>query len=185
MATTARHLAARLGADERTLRRAVAQGTVRGSRPSPRRLAVSDAEERYLHSHWSLLQRLRALLRTEPNVRMAAVFGSVARGDDGPGSDIDVLVDLRDATWERRQRLNTRLERALQRPVELVLVERLARDNPGLLADALRDGRILADRGEHWPALKRREPAIRRAGREHSRRQASEARALVEELIGR
>ena len=42
---------------------------------------------------------LETLRRSEPDlrargVRRAAVFGSVARGDSGPDSDIDILVDL-------------------------------------------------------------------------------------------
>lgn len=41
------------------------------------------------------------LQQAEPQLRAAgiahaAVFGSVARGEEGPGSDIDVLVDLID-----------------------------------------------------------------------------------------
>jgi hypothetical protein len=39
-------IAARVGADERTLRRAVEDGTVRALRPSPRRLDVSNGERR-------------------------------------------------------------------------------------------------------------------------------------------
>ena len=182
MVTTAKHLAARLGADERTIRRAVEQGTLRGSRVSPRRLSLSESEERYLLSHWGLLQHLRAVLRTEPNVRLAAVFGSFARGEDRADSDLDLLVDLLDDSWERRHRLNTRLERAVDRPVELVVAGRVARANPGLLADALADGRVIVDRGDHWQALTRQEPAIRRAARAHAVRRASEARALFDEL---
>ena len=34
---------------------------------------------------------------------------------------------------------------------------------PALLADALRDGRVLVDRDGLWALLKRREPSIRRA----------------------
>jgi predicted nucleotidyltransferase len=178
MVTTAKHLADRIGADERTLRRAVEQGTLRVSRVSPRRLALSDAEDRYLRSHWGLLRRLRAVLRTEPNVRMAAVFGSLARGDGDADADLDLLVDLRDDSWHRMHRLRTRLERAVDRPVDLVVVGRVARDNPALLAEALADGRLIVDRDARWPSLKRRAPALRRA----ARARAAETRALVDEL---
>lgn len=180
--TTAKHLAARLGADERTIRRAVSQGTVRGARVSARRLALAADEERYLRSHWPLLQQLRAILRTEPNVRMAAVFGSLARGDERVDSDLDLLVELREDDWNRRQQLITRLERAVQRPVELLVAGRVARSNPGLLADALTEGRVLVDRDGRWPDLKRRQRAIRRAARTRAARESDEARKLFEEL---
>jgi predicted nucleotidyltransferase len=178
MVTTAKHIADRIGADERTLRRAVEQGTLRVSRTSARRLTLSEAEDRYLRSHWGLLQRLRAVLRTEPNVRLAAVFGSLARGDGDADADLDLLVDLHDESWRRTQRLRTRLERALDRPVDLVVAGRVDRDNPALLAEALADGRVIVDRDARWPSLKRRAPALRRAA--HA--QASETRALVDEL---
>src|SRR5688572_14395803 len=119
------------------MRRALQQGSVRGVRTSARRIALPVEEERYLREHWPLLQRARAALRTEPNVRFAAVFGSVARGDAQTGADIDLLVDLADLSWERRQRLTSRLERALQRPVDLVVLERARHRNAGLLASIL------------------------------------------------
>jgi hypothetical protein len=96
MRTTAKHLAQRIGADERTMRRAVQQGTVRGSRVSARRIDVSEEEERYLREHWPQVQRLRALLRTEPNVRLAVLFGSFADGRTHPESDIEVRAMLED-----------------------------------------------------------------------------------------
>jgi uncharacterized protein len=42
---------------------------------------------------------LKTLRRSEPDlrargVRRAAVFGSVARGDSGPDSDIDIMVEI-------------------------------------------------------------------------------------------
>ena len=33
-------------------------------------------------------------IRTEFGVKGLCLFGSVARGDNGPGSDIDILVDM-------------------------------------------------------------------------------------------
>jgi uncharacterized protein len=39
---------------------------------------------------------LRAALEQEPGIRLAYLFGSVARGDDGPNSDVDVAVWLAD-----------------------------------------------------------------------------------------
>ncbi len=39
------------------------------------------------------LRELRAALETE-GVLHAALFGSVARGDDAPNSDVDIILDL-------------------------------------------------------------------------------------------
>jgi hypothetical protein len=38
---------------------------------------------------------------------------------------------------------------------------------PGLLADALRDGRVLVDGDGLWGRLKRREPSVRRGAKLH------------------
>lgn len=183
MQTTAKHLAQRLSTDERTLRRAIRQGSVRASRTSARRIEVSDEEDRYLRDYWALLRSLRGALRTEPNVRLAVVFGSVARGTTHTGSDIDLLVDVRVDDWEHLRGLNSRLERATGHSVDLVVLARARRTNPGLVADVLRDGRTLVDRDDRWWSLRRREHALRREAGERERREAAEAAAALRELI--
>ena len=77
-----RRVAAELSIPERTLRRAASEGLVRGERVSPRRFQITLREEAYLRTHWVLLRGLRAALRTEPNVRLAVLFGSTATGGD-------------------------------------------------------------------------------------------------------
>lgn len=181
--TTAKHLARRLGADERTLRRAVEQGLVRADRTSPRRIQIAPEEERYLGDNWRLLWQLRSALRTEPNVRTAVLFGSAARGDQGPASDVDLLVELGDESWERRRHLNRRLEQAIQRPVELVLISRVKPGNAGLLTAALREGRVLVDRDGEWQPLKRDESRWAAAAHREERRQRQNARAALDELL--
>lgn len=53
--------------------------------------------------------------------RSIGLFGSVARGEEGPGSDIDLLVELeRPAGFFKLVRLQQRLEDLLGRPVDLV-----------------------------------------------------------------
>src|SRR5919204_519467 len=84
-------LAAELGVSGRSLRRAVERGTIRAGRPSPRRMELSFAERHYVETHWKLLSNVVSWLRTRPNVRLAVVYGSVARGDDRPGSDFELL----------------------------------------------------------------------------------------------
>ncbi len=64
------------------------------------------------------------------------IFGSVARDEAGPESDIDVLVELDRCTFDRFMDLKLFLEDLLGRRVDLVLADRIK--------PALRD-RILAE----------------------------------------
>jgi uncharacterized protein len=59
-------------------------------------------------------------------VRYAAVFGSVARGDDRPGSDVDILVRLgRPTGMVGYIRLIENLEESLDRRVDVVTEQSL------------------------------------------------------------
>jgi len=156
-----RSLARHLDVPERTLRRAAAEGLVRGRRTSARRYETSLREEAYLRRQWPLLRELRDALRTEPNVRLAVLFGSQATGRDTDRSDIDLLVALVDPSATRLAQLTGRLERRLGRDVQLVRVQDAERA-PSVMADALEQGRVLVDRGGRWPPLKRREATWRR-----------------------
>jgi len=153
-------LSAALDTSERTLRRAAAAGLVRADRLSERRLRVPDAERRYLTSHWPVLSGLRAALRTEPNIRLAVLFGSTARGDDGPRSDVDVLVWVRSPGRFRLMELEDRLSTSVGRRVELVRLSDAKRD-PVLLSEVIADGRLLVDRDNLWPRLAADRHAIR------------------------
>jgi predicted nucleotidyltransferase len=154
-------LADELATSGRTLRRAATRGTIHCHRPSPRRIAVPPSERAYVRRHWPLLRSLVEVLRTQPHVRLAVLFGSLARGDEQPGSDLDVLVRLRDDTYLARAGLAELLEEASGRRVQLVSLLQ-AQESALLLADVLHDGRVLVDREGDWPVLRRREPAIRR-----------------------
>jgi len=157
-------LAHELGVSGRTLRRAVNGGTLRATRPSPRTLEIPLSERAYVRRHWALLAKLRAFLRTERNVRFAMLFGSIARGEGTEGSDVDVIVSLRDPDYMRKLDLGVKLERVIGRPVDVVLLEE-AEEDPTFLAMALEDGRALVDRENLWPKLRRREAGLRRRGR--------------------
>jgi predicted nucleotidyltransferase len=156
-----RTLAHHLDVPERTLRRAAAEGLVRGRRTSPRRYETTLREEAYLRRHWPLLRDLREALRTEPNVRLAVLFGSQATGDARDGSDVDVLVALTDPSAARLAQLVERLERRVRRNVQVVRLEDAER-SPSLMADALAEGRVLVDRERRWPSLRARESTWRR-----------------------
>lgn len=146
---------------DRTLRRGVAQGLVRARRYGPRKLGLSPREEVYLRRYWPLLGRLRALLRTQRNVRLAVLFGSVARGTDRPDSDVDILVSLRDPSIGQLADLAGHLSNALDREVQPVLLDDADRA-PSLLIEVLEEGRVLIDRDGEWARLQRQEPQIRR-----------------------
>ena len=154
-------LAADLGLSGRTLRRAVARGTLRGAR-SDGTVELPPREHEYVREHWPLIERMLAVLRTRPNVRLAVLFGSTARGTHREDSDVDLLVRV-GADWMDRVEAGAALELALGRPVQLVPIETA----PALLlADVLRDGRVLADRDREWAHLGRRVEAIEKAAAE-------------------
>jgi predicted nucleotidyltransferase len=154
-------LARELEVSQRTLRRAADLGLIRGERVSERNFRVTLREENYLRRHWQLLGGLRRALRTEPNVRLAVLFGSAARGELHAQSDLDVLVDLRHRDPRHVAALAQRMSEAVGRAVQPVRVSDAER-RPVLLAEALADGRVLIDRDDHWRELKRRLPAIAR-----------------------
>jgi predicted nucleotidyltransferase len=156
-----RKLARHLEVPERTLRRAAAEGLVRGERTSARRFRTTLREETYLRNHWPLLSSLREALRTEPNVRLAILFGSQATGASLDKSDVDVLVALEDPSAAKLAELTGRLERRIGRDVQLVRLEDAER-SPVLMSAALSEGRVLADRETRWPELQASEPRWRR-----------------------
>jgi predicted nucleotidyltransferase len=175
-------LAEEVGVNERTLRRAVNQGTLRATRPSPRTLELPLPERQYLRRSWSLLSALRAALRTEHNVRFAVLFGSAATGADTPASDVDVLVKLHDPSLERVVDLSAKLGTAVGRSVDVVRLQD-AETEPSFLADVLTEGRVLVDREELWSRMERRRASLRnQAAREEGRR-AQAALAGIDRLF--
>ena len=177
-------LADEVGVHERTLRRAVAQGSLRAGRPTPRTLQIPLSERQYVRRSWTLLSALRGALRTEHNVRFALVFGSIARGTDAPGSDVDVLVALRDPSLDRIVELGAKLSEAAGRRVDVVRLED-AEAEPSFLADVVADGRVLVDRDGLWSKLRGREVSLRREGRTTDARRARAALAGVDRMLAR
>ena len=71
----------------------------------------------------TVVSRLRSLLpalRREFPLRRMGLFGSVARGDAGPESDIDILVEVDPSIGLGFVTLAERLEAELGRKVDLV-----------------------------------------------------------------
>ena len=168
-----RTLARHLEVPERTLRRVAAEGLIRGERLSERRYKTTLREEAYLRSHWWLLSALRRAFRTEPNVRLVVLFGSLAKGEGSEVSDVDLLVSVRDDSAGALAGLSGRLRDRIGRDVQLVRfadAERL----PALMVDVLREGRVLVDRDRIWPRLI--------AGERRWRRRAAEVGSLEDAL---
>ena len=84
-----------------------------------------------------------------PPAGTAAVylFGSVARGDSGPGSDVDVAILFEEDPPRTLEGLHLDLGDALQaalgRPVDLVVLNRAT---PDLVHRVLRDGILVCER---------------------------------------
>jgi len=171
--TSLRTLAQHLDVPERTLRRAAAQGLVHGRRTSARRFETSLQEEAYLREHWSLLSALRGALRTEQNVRLAVLFGSLAAGRSHEHSDVDLLVAT-PAPVGYLAAATARLERKLDRDVQLVRLQD-AEETPLLMLDALERGRVLIDRDNQWSRLVAQLPTWRR-------RAADAERSLIDAM---
>jgi predicted nucleotidyltransferase len=174
-------LAEEIGVHERTLRRGLSEGLLRGRRPTPRTVELARGEVAYLRAHWPLLRALREVLRSERTVRLAVLIGSAARGAMDERSDVDLLVELAGADWRARDRVRERLARAAGRPVDLVALDAATQD-PLLLDAALRDGRVLVDRDGQWPSLLARRAEVADAAVRASGTLRSELHTLVAEL---
>lgn len=179
--TVLHEVAEQIGAHERTLRRGLSDGLLRGHRPTARTVELAAGELGYLRAHWPLLAALREALRSERNVRLAVLIGSAARGTLAEGSDIDLLVELTDASWRAQDRLRERLVGVAERPVDLVTLETATAD-PLLFEAVLRDGRVLVDRDGQWPALLSRRAEVARGAARAAVELRAELHALVAEL---
>ena len=73
-------------------------------------------------------------------VRSISLFGSVARGESGPRSDVDLLVDVDDdVSLFGLSRLKRHLEDLLGMPVDLVTTDALRPDfRDSIMAEAIR-----------------------------------------------
>jgi predicted nucleotidyltransferase len=109
------------------------------------------------------------------------LYGSLARGDEDTGSDIDLLISLADDRHSAGLELALCLERVAGRSVDIARLERVDAQAPLLLDRVLDEGRVLVDRDGQWRLLRERHGAIRvRARRDHRRQMAGAARAIEE-----
>lgn len=69
------------------------------------------------------LAEMRGELEQRFTVVRIGVFGSCARGEAGSASDVDILVELAEPTFDHYMDLKFMLEDLLKRPVDLVLAD--------------------------------------------------------------
>ena len=69
------------------------------------------------------IANIRRELSEQFTVKRIGVFGSFARGDKRAGSDVDIIVELAEPTFDHYMDLKFRLEEVLQLPVDLVLAD--------------------------------------------------------------
>jgi len=172
--------AAALHCDERTLRRYADIGLLRSERGPRRELRLPHSEEIYLRQHWEVLHGLREAIRTEHSVRLAVLFGSTATGEDLPQSDVDLLVEHATGDLGQIVELQRRLRRRTGRAIHLVSLDDAAR-SPLLLADVLREGRVIVDRDGSWQRLEESRRRVQReAATEEAATRAAAQRAVAD-----
>ena len=66
---------------------------------------------------------MRQELSQRYSVERIGVFGSSARGETSPKSDVDIIVELEEPTFDHYMDLKFHLEEVLQRPVDLVMAD--------------------------------------------------------------
>jgi uncharacterized protein len=111
------------------------RGHVTNVEPNPQEQPLVSRVLRTLRTHRTDLERI--------GVVHAAIFGSVARGEDRPDSDIDILVEVNPSVVSSifaYGGIQQELESWIGRPVDLAGKDRL---RPGVAAEAERD-QILA-----------------------------------------
>lgn len=184
MSAELQELAQGLHVNERTLRRAWALGTLRGERITPYKLRLPVDERVYLRRHWPTISKLRAALRTEPNVSLAVLFGSVARGDDDEESDVDLLVGFREPGLGKGVELAGRLGKHIDVPLDVIVLENALRRS-SFMVEILRDGRVLVDRDGCWSKTQARIDEFEAQASEDRRVRAERARQAIEMFTAR
>ena len=129
-----------------------------------------------------LVGDLRRALHTEHGVRLAVLHGSLARGEEDAGSDVDLLISLADDRPSAGLELAVRLQPVAGCPVDIAHLARVEANAPLLLDRVLDEGRVLIDRDGQWRLLRERHSAIRARGRREHRRQMTGAARAIEEL---
>lgn len=100
------------------------------------------------------LETLREALAGQPEVELAVLFGSTARGSDGAHSDLDLGLRLDPATPAARREAADAAVRAAGREVDVTDLDSAP---PLLRFQIARDGVLLVEREPHaWTRFKAR-----------------------------
>jgi predicted nucleotidyltransferase len=101
-----------------------------------------------------LVKRLQQVAASWPEIRLAVLFGSAARGEAGPGSDVDLGLILEPYSASVLFRVESALGRGAGRPVHVILLDDAS---PLLRFEVSRDGVLLREREEGlWTEFKAR-----------------------------
>ncbi len=92
-----------------------------------------------------LLDRLRERAASLPELKLAVLFGSTARGQARKGSDVDLAILVSPDTPETRRKALIELERVAGRAVDAVYLNEAP---PLLRFEISRDGVLLLEREE-------------------------------------
>ena len=157
---------------------------MRCRRPGVRQFELAADERAYLRENWTIISAVTEALRTERNVRLAVLFGSVAQGRVGEDSDVDVLVSLVQERPMYLSYLAARLTRALGRDVDVLSLAHVSARDAALLGAILQDGRPVVDRDGSWPALIANRRGIERAAAKARAERHRRAAQAVAQLIG-
>lgn len=101
-----------------------------------------------------LLESLRQRAASLPEVRLAVLFGSTARGEARSQSDVDLGVSVAPDTAAVRRRAEAEMSRATGRPLHIVFLEEAP---PLLRFEIAKDGVLLLQRQDDlWRSFKER-----------------------------
>lgn len=84
---------------------------------------MNNMEHKTANSVVQRISGMRRELSERFTVRRIGVFGSFARGDEAPESDVDIIVELAEPTFDHYMDLTFKLEEVLQRSVDLVMAD--------------------------------------------------------------
>ena len=95
----------------------------------------------------STIGKISRVFAACPEIEKVIIYGSRAKGDFRPGSDIDLTVVGDEVTWEQLLRIENELDDLLlPYKIDLSLLRQI--DNPELLAHIERVGKVFYERGE-------------------------------------
>jgi len=90
-----------------------------------------------------LMERLRHRIGSLPEVKLAVLFGSHARGTAGPRSDVDLGLLLEPDTRSARLHIEAELGRAAGRSIDVIYLDEAP---PLLRFEISKDGLVLLER---------------------------------------